>query len=65
MDIKATKTNNVVITTGDNLKLNILKLPNNNSRKKKRVLKVKIEINSSQFHVQAHKLELVSLPMGS
>jgi hypothetical protein len=33
MDIKATKTNTVVITTGDNLKLDILKLPNNNFRK--------------------------------
>jgi hypothetical protein len=34
MDIKATKTNTVVITMGDNLKLDILKLPNNNFRKK-------------------------------
>jgi hypothetical protein len=34
MDIKATKTNIVVITMGDNLKLDILKLPNNNFRKK-------------------------------
>jgi hypothetical protein len=37
MDIKATKTNTVVITTGDNLKLDILKLPNNNFRKKNKV----------------------------
>jgi hypothetical protein len=34
MDIKATKTNTLVITTADNLKLHILKLPNNNFRKK-------------------------------
>jgi hypothetical protein len=60
MDIKATKTNIVVITMGDNLKLDILELPNNNFRGKKRGLEVKIETNSSQFHVQAHKLELVS-----
>jgi hypothetical protein len=38
MDIKATKTNTMVITTGDNLKLNILKLPNNNFRKRKKGL---------------------------
>jgi hypothetical protein len=34
MDIKATKTNTVVITTADNLNLDILKLPNNNFRQK-------------------------------
>jgi hypothetical protein len=38
MDIKATKTNTVVITMGDNLKLDILKLPNNNFRKRKKGL---------------------------
>jgi hypothetical protein len=60
MDIKATKTNTVVITTGDNLKLDILKLPNNNFRQQnKKGLEVKIETKSFQFHVQAHKLELV------
>jgi hypothetical protein len=36
MDIKATKTNTMVITTGDDLKLNILKLPNNNFRQKRK-----------------------------
>jgi hypothetical protein len=36
MDIKATKTNTVVITTADNFKLDILKLPNNNFRQKKK-----------------------------
>jgi hypothetical protein len=58
MDIKATKTNTVVITTVDNLKLDILKLPNNNFRQKKKGLEAKIETKSSQLH--AHKLELVS-----
>jgi hypothetical protein len=60
MDIKATKTNTVVITTADNFKLDILKLPNNNFRKEKKGLEVKIETKSSQLHVQAQKLELVS-----
>jgi hypothetical protein len=60
MDIKATKTNTVVITTADNLNLDILKLPNNNFRQKKKGLQVKIETKSSQLHVKAHKLELVS-----
>jgi hypothetical protein len=60
MDIKATKTNIVVITMGDNLMLNILKLPNNNFKKEKKGLEVKIETKSSQFHVQAHELEFIS-----
>jgi hypothetical protein len=36
MDIKATKTNTVVITTADNLNLDILNLPNNNFRQKRK-----------------------------
>jgi hypothetical protein len=60
IDIKATKTNTVVITAADNLNLDILKLPNNNFRQKIKGWDVKIMTNSSQFHVQAHKLELVS-----
>jgi hypothetical protein len=57
---QSNKTNIVVITMNDNLKLDILKLPNNNFRKKKKRLEVKIKTNLSQFHIQAHKLELVS-----
>jgi hypothetical protein len=41
MDIKATKTNIVLITMGDNLKLDILELPNNNFRKRKKGLYLK------------------------
>jgi len=36
MDIKATKTNIVVITMGDNLKLDILELPNTILRKERK-----------------------------
>jgi hypothetical protein len=36
MDIKATKTDTVVITTAENFKLDILNLPNNNCREKKK-----------------------------
>jgi hypothetical protein len=51
-----------VITTGDNLKLDILKLPNNNFKKKKKGLDVKIvpiPRPSSQVRIG------LSLPMGS
>jgi hypothetical protein len=60
MDIKATKTNTMVITMGDNFKLDISEAPQQQFQEKnKKGLELKIEMKSSQFHVQAHKLELV------
>jgi hypothetical protein len=65
MDIKATKTNTVVITMGDNLMLDILKLPNNNFKKEKKRLEVKIETKSFPTPHPSSQVRIgLSVPMG-
>jgi hypothetical protein len=63
MDIKATKTNTVVITTSDNLKLHILKLPNNNLKKGFRTENRDQVVPIPHPNLQA-RIRL-SIPMGS